>query len=464
MLNFIVSVVLALLSLSAATHALTTKSDSRSALAWVSFCLLMPLAGPLAYLLFGINRARSTAQRLYAVQPGNDEAESAPLQSEFARAMIGERGSGKHLAGCTSVRFLENGDELFPAMLADIHAATNSVYLCTYIFQHDQIGRQFISSLVAAQSRGVDIKVLIDGLGELAYPPRAGKALHAAGLHFAHFDPIRLFPPSLHINLRNHRKMLIVDQKIAYTGGHNISAKHLVKDPAIRSPARDLHVRLEGTIVSDFGRAFAADWERVTGETLENHLVASAVSPSSDKAQARLILDGPNEDIDKLSDVLLGIFSSAKERLWLITPYFLPDKDLVGALTAARLRGVDVRVFIPERGNVHLAHWASQHSIQRLVADGLCLYLIPAPFIHSKALLIDDDYSLIGSANIDPRSLRLNFELGLELFSLESNAWLARYFLSLVEEAHWVDPSAPEMRPYLVRLRDALAWLFSPYL
>ncbi len=311
MLNFIVSVVLALLSLSAATHALTTKSDSRSALAWVSFCLLMPLAGPLAYLLFGINRTRSTAQRLYAVQPTNAEAEAAPIHSEFARAMIGQRGSGKNLTGCTSVRFLENGDELFPAMLADIHAATDSVYLCTYIFQHDQIGRQFISSLVAAQSRGVDIKVLVDGLGALAYPPRADKALRDAGLHFAHFDPIRLFPPSLHINLRNHRKILIVDQKIAYTGGHNISAKHLVNDHAVKSPARDLHARLEGAIVSDIARAFAADWERSTGEALENHWVASPASPSFDKAEARLILDGPNEDNDKLNDVLLGVFSSA---------------------------------------------------------------------------------------------------------------------------------------------------------
>ena len=162
--------------------------------------------------------------------------------------------------------------------------------------------------------------------------------------------------------------------------------------------------------------------------------------------------------------MLLWAFSSAKERLWLITSYFLPDKDLIDALTAARLRGVDVRVLIPERGNVHRAHWASQHTLNRLVADGLSLYLVSAPFIHSKALIVDNDYSLIGSANIDPRSLRLNFELGLELFSFDCNAWLARYVHSLFLEAHRVDPCVPETRPYLVRLRYALAWLFSPYL
>ena len=464
MLNIFISIALGLLSTAAALHALTTKSDSRSALAWVSFCLLMPLIGPIAYLLLGINRTRSTARRLYATKPTLEEGELAPLSERHSRAMIGQRASNKKLARCTAIHFLENGDALFPEMLAAIETAKKSVYLCSYIFQHDQIGRQFVSALKAAEDRGVDVRILVDGLGELAYPPRVGRALREAKLNFARFDPVRLMPPSLHINLRNHRKMLIIDHRIAFTGGHNISAKHLVKDPAIKSPARDLHVRLEGPIVDDFERAFRADWLRSTGESFTNSLHHTSETSTPVKAEARLILDGPNEDIDKLNDVLLGVFSSAKERLWLITPYFLPEKDLVGALTAARLRGVDVRILIPERGNIHLAHWASQHSLKRLVADGLSVYQVPAPFIHSKALIIDSDYSLIGSANIDPRSLRLNFELGLELFSSDCNLWLANYLRSLQAETQRLDPEARETRHYLIRLRDAAAWLFSPYL
>ena len=464
MLNLFISIALALVSTAAAIHALTTKSDSRSALAWVSFCLFMPLLGPIAYLLLGINRTRSTAQRLYSSKPTLEEGEPAPLSERHSRAMIGQRASNRELAGCTAIRFLENGDALFPAMLTDIKTAKQSVYLCSYIFQHDQIGRQFVTALTAARARGVEVRILVDGLGELAYPPRVGRALREANLIFARFDPVRLMPPSLHINLRNHRKMLIVDHRIAFTGGHNISAKHVVKDPAIKSPARDLHARLEGPIVGDFERAFRADWLRSTGETFAN-ASDSLPDPSMPfSAEARLILDGPNEDSDKLNDVLLGVFSSAKERLWLITPYFLPEKDLVGALTAARLRGVDVRILIPKRGNVHLAYWASQHSLKRLVADGLPVYQVPAPFIHSKALIIDSDYSLIGSANIDPRSLRLNFELGLELFSSECNLWLANYLQSLLADAQRLDPEARETRHYLIRLRDAAAWLFSPYL
>lgn len=247
MTELLLSAVLIALSLSAALHALMTKSDSRSALAWVSFCLLMPLLGPAAYILFGINRTRSTAQRLYS----NDEATpidglDSQRDSNSERALIGLRASGRELSDYDSIRFLVNGEQTFPAMLADIAAARQSVTLCTYLFQHDQIGRQFVAALSAAGARGVEVRVLIDGLGELAYPPRVARALRAAGIETALFDPLRLFPPSLHINLRNHRKMLVVDGCVAYTGGHNISARHLVDDPAIAHPTRDLHVRVGG--------------------------------------------------------------------------------------------------------------------------------------------------------------------------------------------------------------------------
>lgn len=465
MFSLLLSVSLLLLAFTAATHALLTKSDSRSALAWVSFCLLMPLVGPAAYLLFGINRTRSTAARLYASpQLSRAELEAQYSRAGHTRALIGQRASGRSLRGCQNLRFLVNGDECFPAMLDDIHQARDSIYLCTYLFQHDQIGRQFVAALEAAQARGVEVCILIDGLGELAYPPRVGSHLLRAGLRFARFDPLRLIPPSLHINLRNHRKTLIIDRRIAYTGGHNISARHLVDDPAVRSPARDLHVRVEGSIVADFGRAFADDWQRSSGESLHARWPAETETPPDSDIHARLILDGPNEDLDKLNDVLLGVFSSAQDRLWLMTPYFLPDRDLVGALTAARLRGVDVRVILPERGNVHLAHWAAQHTLRRLVGDGLPVYLLPAPFIHTKAILIDQDYALLGSANIDPRSLRLNFELGLELFSHSCNAWLGAYIDDLFVHARKLDPQAPDPRARWMRLRDAIAWLFSPFL
>ncbi len=466
MFNVAASITLVLLSIGAATHALLTKDDSRSALAWVSFCLLMPLVGPIAYVLFGINRTRSAAQRLYhSNQPSPPELELQYSYRGHERALIGQRASGRGLSRYDSLDFLENGEQLFPAMLEDIANAKQQVHLCTYLFQHDQVGRQFISSLKAAQARGVEVRIIIDGLGELAYPPRVAKALRRAGLRIALFDPIRLIPPSLHINLRNHRKTLIIDRRIVYTGGHNISARHLVEDPAIKKPARDLHLRLTGAIAENFELAFHDDWRRCTGEELALSDAPPTLPPSqSALGEARLILDGPDEDLDKLNDVLLGVFSSAKQKLWLITPYFLPDSDIIGALTAARLRGVDVRVLLPERGNIHLAHWAAQHTVRRLVRDGLPIYLIPAPFIHTKAIIIDDDYSLLGSANIDPRSLRLNFELGIELFSVECSAWLEEYFEQLLTQAERVDPLALDKRPKWMVLRDAISWLFSPFL
>ena len=452
------------LSLTAASHALLNKRDSRSALAWVSLCLVMPLFGPIAYLLFGINRARSTATKLYSDKEATASQLAEAIGHGDDRTLIGARASGRKLLPCSDIKFLRNGEELFPAMLAEIERAEQSVYLCSYLFQADAVGRQFVTALSAAQARGVEVAVLIDGLGELAYPPRVARLLRKTAVPFKLFDPIRLLPPSLHINLRNHRKNLIIDGRIAFTGGHNISARHLVEAPSNAAPARDLHTRLEGPIVKEFTQAFLHDWERSAGAALQRAASDEQTQPQTTCALARLILDGPNEELDKLNDVLLGVFSSAKVRLWLMTPYFLPEADLIGALTAARLRGVDVRVILPLRGNVHLAHWAAQHTLRRLVQNGLAVYLLPPPFVHSKAVLIDDDYALIGSANLDPRSLRLNFELGLEIFSESCNRWLRDYFEHMLDTAEPLDAEAEDHRTRLARYRDAIAWLFSPYL
>jgi cardiolipin synthase len=147
-----------------------------------------------------------------------------------------------------------------------------------------------------------------------------------------------------------------------------------------------------------------------------------------------------------------------------MTPYFLPESDLVGALLGARLRGVDVRVLLPERTNIHLAHWAARHGLQYILAKGLKVYSQPSPFIHTKALLIDDNYAMIGSANLDPRSLRLNFELGVEVFSEKFNQQLTSYFQKRLEQCTVLDQDGLRARPAWIRIRDAAAWLFSPYL
>ncbi len=467
MITPIISILLLIISIAAALHALLSKRDSISALAWVSFCLLIPLLGPLIYLIFGINRITSRAQKLFPApsQEDNSETIKEPKGTSFRPlSLVGESLTNLGLRSCNSLDILENGEALYPKMLESIRSAQHRVYLCTYLFQNDDTGDQFVEALLDAQLRGLDVRLIVDGLGELAYPPRIGKKLRKYKINYKLFNPIRFIPPSLHLNMRNHRKILLVDGETAFTGGQNIGDRHLIDKPDNSIPTMDLHFRLSGKVVDDLERAFLKDWHQCSGVAEKFDFEASNSNDPQADIWTRLVLDGPNEYLDKLNELLTGVLSCASTRIWIMTPYFLPGLDLLGALLGAKLRGVDVRILLPEKTNIHLAHWAAQHNLQHILTKGLRVYSQPAPFVHTKAIIIDDTYSLIGSANLDARSLRLNFELGLEIFNGDINRQLANYFERRLADANELNIEQLGKRAAWIRLRDAIAWLFSPYL
>jgi len=466
-ISIIITMLAPLMAAAAAYHALMTKRDSKSAFAWLAFSLILPVAGPIIYLIFGINRIGSVAQSSYLVNElGNSsEAISVPEGRNLRPlSMVGESVTKVGLQSCDEISMLENGEGCYPAMLEDIESAQKRVYCSTYIFQKDDTGKQFIESFRRARARGVDVRVIVDGLGGIAYPPIAIFALRKCGIAFRGFNPIKLLPPSLHINLRNHRKILVVDGKVAYTGGQNIGDRHLVNRLQNQKRARDLHFRLTGKIVDEFERAFLKDWNHAAGRVDPESFKPSNTINSHSDIWARVIPDGPNDDLDKLTKLLVGVMSTARNRIWIMTPYFLPSFDLVGALVAAELRGVDVKIMLPERTNIHLAHWAALHNLRYILDRDLKVYLQPAPFIHTKAILIDDNYSLIGSANLDPRSLRLNFELVVEVFDTQLAGEIEQYFDRCLAESILLDEERLKSIPLWRRLRNGLAWLFSPYL
>jgi len=467
MLALLLSLTLAAVGISAALHALMNKRDSVSALAWVTICLALPGVGALTYVVFGINRVANKALRTYMPDAIEDPSEivKEPLgQSLRPISLVGENVSGLGLRSCGQPMILENGNELYPAMIKDIESATTRVYCSTYIFQHDDIGKEFVAAFARAQKRNVEIRVIVDGFGAIAYPPSVNRALKAAKIDVKYFNPITLFPPSLNINTRNHRKIMVVDGVTAYTGGQNVSAKHVLGGKAKLGQTKDLHFRLQGKIVDDLERAFLKDWNHCCGITGKTVFTPSNRIDNQSSTWARLILDGPNEYRDKLNELLVGIVSSARNRLWIMTPYFLPDFDLMGALIGANLRGVDVRIYLPRTTNNFLVRWAMEHGLKRILARGFKVYMQPLPFIHTKALLIDDNYSLIGSANLDPRSLRLNYELGVEILDRRFCGELADYFSKQEQLSAQVTSIELESNPRWRTLRNAIAWLFSPYL
>ena len=451
----------------ASGHALLNKADSRGAFGWIALCIILPLAGPILYLIFGINRVNSAARRHYVTKLRKDSTDTItePEGSNFRPlSMVGENVVKKGLSSCDEVLVLENGEAIYPAMLEAIANAQRHVLLCTYIFDRDETGQQFIDALVAARDRGLEVKVIVDGMGEWMSLRRVGTLLRQHRIEFTRFNPITLLPPSLNLNLRSHRKMLIIDNRYAFTGGSNIGDRHLAERAENFHRVMDIHFRLQGRIVDELEWAFRRDWHYCRGTRELSPFKHSNPNKSAANVWSRLVLDGPNKSLDRLNDLMLGVISAARQRVWIMTPYFLPTQDLIGALVAAHLRGVDVQILLPGQNNIKPAHWASRNILRLILETDLYIAYQRSPFIHSKILLIDDQYSLIGSANMDPRSLRLNYELGVELFSAETNRQLSEYFLKRRANATQVSKQEIANRSLPVRLRDSIAWLFSPYL
>jgi cardiolipin synthase len=463
----------ALFSLYSAGHALLHKRDPRSALGWVAVCLIFhPAAGAILYWLFGVNRIHTRAKRwqqqgewglaphisrLYDVR---SIEMPAVLKREVAALLaISDRVSRRPVLGGNRIALLQNGEEAYPAMLAAIRAARRCIYLSTYIFDTDATGRTFIDALGAAAAGGVDVRVLIDGLGALYSLPPAPGRLRKAGVRAAWFLPMT---EGIHINLRNHRKLLAVDNAVGFAGGMNIGGRHLAMNDSNPRRVADLHFQVDGPVVMQMEEVFLEDWRFATGDA---ELASSPTAPpAAGTAYCRAISDGPNHDFEKLQWIIVGAISTAKKRIQIMTPYFLPESPLISALTAAAFRGVEIEIILPQRNNLPYVAWAAQALLWELLQHGIRVFYQPPPFVHTKYLLIDGRYLLIGSSNLDPRSLRLNFEFNLEIYDDTVIAELERHFEAARRRSRPTTLAEVDGRPLPVKFRDAAFKLFVPYL
>jgi cardiolipin synthase len=353
---------------------------------------------------------------------------------------------------------LHNGEVAFPRMLQAIAGARSCIWLATYIFQTDAVGREFVSALGAAVRRGVSVRVLVDGIGEWYDWPHVVPLLRRAGVKAARFLPPRLIPPNLSLNCRNHRKILVIDGEESFIGGMNLGGREV--GGATGQRMTDIHFCLHGPIVAQLADTFAADWEFATGERLAMQAAIRAAGSSV----CRVITGGPDEDVDKLLLVLVGAISTAQRQVQIMTPYFIPPPELVVALEAAALRGVTVSLVLPRRSNLHYIDWATLHWLPALLARGVQVHLQEPPFSHAKLFVVDREYAHIGSANVDTRSLRLNFEIAVEVFDASLGAELARFIADLQSRAPALTAASVSQATLLARIRNSLCWLISPYL
>ena len=449
-------------AVAAGVHVLLYVRNSRAAFGWLGLIIVFPIAGAVLYALFGINRVRRKALRVSRearTEPGK-EALTPNFSDGAVRSQPGFKVTGMDLTGGNGVTTYYNGEEAFPPMLRAIETASREVLLSSYIFDNDATGRRFVEQLAAARDRGCRVCVLIDDVGIRYSFPTIIRELEKHALPYRRFMPLRLLPPSFSINLRTHRKVLVTDRRVCFAGGMNIGDRQLLHGPSPHR-ASDLHFRFEGPLTAECVRLFADDWKFSRGEPLD---AWQEDCPEGGTAYTRLVSDGPDDTLDSLMLVIMGVISSAQRRVWIMTPCFLPERQLLGCLQAAALSGVDVRVMIPEKNNWSLVQWALQHNMAELLGAGVQILRRPPPFAHSKCMLIDDDYALVGSSNLDPRSLRLNFELGIEVFDEELNRELGKHFSEIAAACSPFTPEGLRGRGTLTRLRDAASALFSPYL
>lgn len=544
-------------------HAAFFKRHSRAALGWIAFIVSAPVLGGVLYLLFGVNRVRLRSRSIrsgaeaalriideLAAEERALRAESwgaeAPLP-DVAPAMIriGAAVTDAPLVPGNAILPLHHGEEMFPELLAAIAAAKKRVWLTTYIFDTDALGLLVIDALIAAHQRGVDVRVVVDGVGQLnggGLRP-ASMRLRKAGVAVVRFLPPRLLPPQVYINMRNHRKVIVVDGEVAFSGGMNIGGRHLIADPWTPRPVQDLHFRLRGPIVRDLEWLFLQDWafaleherrrrfrmpsrELLRGlrkaplslpndarEDSEAVLVTAAALPLAERtrrikeglriqmrsdqdpaaaleglsdarrhyltqrmairpsaeaevhgAWCRLVVDGPDLELNRLEMLISGVVAAAERRVFIVTPYFLPTESITASLAAAAMRGVDVRVIIPERSNEPLVEHAMYRMLVWLLRRGVRVLRQPGPFVHTKLILVDDAYVQMGSTNLDPRSLRLNFEHVIEIYSQPLVRQLEAHFAPVLDRCQEIREEDVRKRPWYTKSADAFCWLFSPYL
>lgn len=453
-------------ALMASGHAVIYKREARSATIWVILVWILPAVGPILYLLMGVNRVRRRATRLRramvrhrssaairAEDPGTHLAPLARLVGQVIQ---------RPLTAGNEVEVLVDGAQAYPAMLEAIDAARSAVMMSSYIFHGDGIGAEFVAALERAHKRAVAVRVLVDDVDVRFSRTSAYKPLQRAGVPVGVFNP-PFVPARLNaFHLRNHRKILVVDGAIGFTGGMNVDRRYW-RPAAPDEASRDLHFRLRGPAVAHLAEVFADDWQFATDEALRGEPWFPPLVPAGD-ALVRGIEAGPDEAFERLRWAIVGGLQAAQRSVRILTPYFIPDGGLISDLNAAALRGVQVDIVIPQTNDLPHVQWATFGQLWQALAHGCRVWSSPGPFDHSKLMVVDGAWTLFGSANWDARSLRLNFELNVECYSVEFGARMVGLVQARINGARRLTLRELDARPLAVKLRDGTARLFAPFL
>jgi cardiolipin synthase len=423
-----------LLALVFLAYLIRQKRSPASTMAWLLLVLFLPYVGVPLYLMFGGRKMNRMARRKARVYDRTLPRPPGDLDNKIERFLL-SYGVPSASSG-NRVELLTSGELAFARLLELVDQATSTIHITTYILGRGDVGKQIVVRLADRAAQGVTVRVLLDDVGSWRVGRRFLRPLLEAGAHVAYFMPVVHIPFRGRANLRNHRKIVVVDGRVALTGGTNLASPYMGPAPSPDLWA-DLSAAIEGPAVADLEALFFSDWAFATGIDLSAQ--AGGAAPATDPVARRpldadslvqVVASGPDVADDPLYETLVSLIFAARERIWIVTPYFVPDELLVRALNLAARRGVDVRLIVPERSNHISADLARESYLRELHEAGGQVLMYQPVILHAKAILFDDQLAVIGSANMDNRSLFLNYEVAVFLYARSEveqvSAWANR--------------------------------------
>ncbi|CUM77033.1 Cardiolipin synthase [Turicibacter sanguinis] len=446
-------------------------SDSKNKLPWLFIIALFPVIGIILYLMLGHNFRETFRYRRRLKELGPDyvvpssDYETSDIKTEMSKlsqmlVRLNTMTCRSDVSFRTKTRILTNGDQKFPVLIDAIKNAQEFIFIEYYIFNSDDIGMEVINALKERAQAGVDVKLLFDPLGTSRKMKRSVlREMREAGIVVAEFDPVLVPFLTNKVNHRNHRKIVVVDGRLAITGGINVGDEYIHRSKKFGF-WRDTSILVEGEAVRDFAVLFSGDWFFATGERLTNDLYYKKVTEVEDGG-VQVIDSGPQSTLAAIKQAFFRMIMGAEKSVYIITPYLIPDFDVITALKNAALAGIDVRIIVPGRADRKFVYYATQSYFEPLLEVGVRIFTYDGVFCHSKVIVVDEEVASVGTTNMDIRSFYLNFEVNVMLYHTESIQSILNDFnidLSRSTEviySQWIKRSA------FKRALESLAQLFS---
>ena len=472
MLIVVVVVVFQLLGVYSAVHAIMSTRTPQGSIAWAVSLVALPYVSVPAYWIFGRNKFKgyvlarqNELQQVNAfIQQANEQIDAIAPNGEWKTgAIIGvEKMARIPLTGGNSVKLLVDGDATFSSIFAGIESASEYVLVQFYIVRDDELGRELKARLIAKANEGVRVLFLYDEIGSIGLPAAYTAELQTAGVEIFPFHSRKGSGNRFQLNFRNHRKTVVVDGHLAWIGGHNVGDEYMGRDASF-GHWRDTHMRVEGPAVIGAQLAFVEDWRWATDELLTGLNWTPRVAADGD-ALALVLASGPADEMETASLLYTQAINSASRRIWIASPYFVPDDAVVQALQLAGLRGVDVRILIPQKADSQLITLAAYSFFNEVNAAGVNFYRYEDGFLHEKVILIDDNVATVGTANFDNRSFRLNFEITTVVIDPDFAADVEQMFEDDFEKSRIMKPDEYDNKSYWFKLKVRTARLAAPVL